>query len=268
VTLTSPVGGETWYTKTLHSITWTATDNIGVTRRILSISLDSGKSWISVSDTTSNTGSFALTLPDTENTSKIKIVVFDAAGNKDSASGIFFVKKPILPKPTVTLTSPAGGEIWQTKTSHSITWVAKDSFGIARRILFITLDTEKTWTVISDTTTNTGTFNYTTPIVECGAKIKIVVYNSSGLKDSAVSNIFFIKKPTNILYSSNKSTITHIKIGHTIFSLQGTNYNIKILNLKGSLIGRSLNNNLQSGEYIVQISTPNKMITTKVMIEN
>lgn len=95
VTLTSPVGGETWQLGSSHAITWIATDNMGIARRILSVSLDSGKTWVIFSDASTITGTFNFTLPDFEGNPEVRIVVFDATGNKDSAtSGIFYVKNP------------------------------------------------------------------------------------------------------------------------------------------------------------------------------
>jgi hypothetical protein len=180
--------------------------------------------------------------------------------------------------PKMDLTSPKGGETWETKTVHAITWTATDNVGVARRVLSVSLDSGKTWIPFSDTTSNTGTFNFILPDSESNPKIKIVAFDAAGNKDSTVSGIFHVKKTTTNTFA-NKNVITgksirvnnHIVAGLPMFQ-KGTYYNLKILNLQGSLIGQetlssqSVSKKLIAGEYLIQVTTLNKVFHSKTAV--
>jgi hypothetical protein len=56
VDVTSPVGGEEWCIDSSYNITWSASDNIGVTNIALYYSTDGGSGWTPISETESNDG--------------------------------------------------------------------------------------------------------------------------------------------------------------------------------------------------------------------
>ncbi len=88
VTLTSPAGGESWNVGSSHNITWTATDNVGVTAVDLALSTDGGATFpTSIATGLGNTGTFAWALPLTiSNTARVRAIAHDAAGNIGSDS--------------------------------------------------------------------------------------------------------------------------------------------------------------------------------------
>ncbi len=65
VTVTSPVGGETWTAGTMQNITYTTTDCPECTTVDISYSIDGGTTWTVISTGASNTGTFSWTVPDT-----------------------------------------------------------------------------------------------------------------------------------------------------------------------------------------------------------
>jgi hypothetical protein len=88
VALTSPVGGEAWKANSSHAITWTATDNVGVTGVDLAYSVDGGVSWpYTIATNLANSGSYAWTVPNTPGTqTRVMVTARDAASNAASAA--------------------------------------------------------------------------------------------------------------------------------------------------------------------------------------
>ena len=95
VSMTSPDGGEDWKAGSAHSITWTATDNVGVTSVDLAYSTNGGTSFPNTIATgLSNTGSYSWTVPNAPGTTlRVRAIARDAAGNagRDSSAANFTV---------------------------------------------------------------------------------------------------------------------------------------------------------------------------------
>ena len=85
VTVTAPNGGESWNDGSVHEITWTATDNVGVTSIDLTYSINNGGSWLPVATGEANDGTYDWTVPDTPTTlGLVRVVARDAAANAGS----------------------------------------------------------------------------------------------------------------------------------------------------------------------------------------
>jgi uncharacterized repeat protein (TIGR02543 family) len=87
-TVTSPVGGESWGVGTSHSITWTATDNVGVTSIDLAYSTDGGATFPNaIAGGLANSGTYAWTVPAVlTNSARVRVTARDAAGNSGADS--------------------------------------------------------------------------------------------------------------------------------------------------------------------------------------
>ena len=110
VSLTSPVGGEFLVAASPQTITWSATDNVGVTGIDLALSLDGGATWpTAIATGIPNTGSHAWTVPTSlSTTARVRATAHDAAGNSAiSGSAADFT----IGQYTVTLTGGSGGSI-------------------------------------------------------------------------------------------------------------------------------------------------------------
>jgi hypothetical protein len=101
VKVISPNGGETWNVGETRTITWTASDNVGVNKVDISYSTDGGKSWIIIATNLPNTGSYQWKIPSTPSTNcLIRIEAYDGAGNKgsDISDGTFTITSTSLNK--------------------------------------------------------------------------------------------------------------------------------------------------------------------------
>jgi len=69
--------------------------------------------------------------------------------------------------PSVTVTSPNGGESWVAGSSHAITWTASDAEGIAANgiALEVSVDNGSSWLPVASGLANSGTFAWTVPAV-------------------------------------------------------------------------------------------------------
>jgi V8-like Glu-specific endopeptidase len=98
VTVTSPNGGENWQVGSTQTITWTATDNVGVTSIDIKYSTNGGTTYpYTIATGISNTGSRSWTVPNTPSTTcKVKVIAHDAAGNtgEDASNSNFIIFKP------------------------------------------------------------------------------------------------------------------------------------------------------------------------------
>ncbi len=96
VTVTSPNGGETWGLGETHDITWTASDNIGVSAVDLDESTDGGGTWSSIATGLANSGTYAWVVSGaTGNQALVRATAHDAAGNTAAdASNATFVVQP------------------------------------------------------------------------------------------------------------------------------------------------------------------------------
>jgi len=109
VTVTAPAGGETWKAGSTHTVTWTATDNVGVTTVDVEYSIDGGGTypyWIAIG--IPNSGSTSWTVPNTASpTARVRVKAHDAAGNTGvGISGSFTIDAWII-----TASSGTGGTI-------------------------------------------------------------------------------------------------------------------------------------------------------------
>jgi subtilisin family serine protease len=85
VTVTAPNGGETLNVGTVYTITWTATDNVGVTQTSLYYSYDGGSNYNHIDDIAGNPGTYDWTVPGTASSQcLVQIYAYDAAANEGS----------------------------------------------------------------------------------------------------------------------------------------------------------------------------------------
>ncbi len=157
ITVTSPNGGETWLTNSVHAITWTNADFSG--NVAIEYSLDGGTSWSTITASVSNTGTYNWTLPSTSsNTCRVRVK--DAAdGNPADISNANFIIEPETE--SLVMVSPNGGENWVINTQQEIRWSGSSSIGYVK--LEYSTNNGTTWSTIVNNELNDGSFMWTLP---------------------------------------------------------------------------------------------------------
>ena len=112
----------------------------------------------------------------------MKVVAHDAAGNTgEDESDADFTIADTTP-PTVTVTSPNGGENWSIGSSRTITWTANDNVGVTSIDIYYSTDGGATYPyTIATGEANDGAYTWTvpnTPSTTC--RVKVVAHDAAG----------------------------------------------------------------------------------------
>ena len=196
VTLNAPNGAETWAGGDTKSIIWDADDNVDTALTIqLEYSADGGGSWspiITLTDTLLS--GYSWTVPSVDSIQcKVKVTATDDAANSDSdvSNAVFTIDSTL---PTVAVTAPNGGEVWEEGTSHDITWTASDDDLVYASIAIdYSTDGGATWTRVASTEDNDGTYTWSTlpAVYSTQSLVKVTATDVAGNSGSDVSNAVF-----------------------------------------------------------------------------
>ncbi len=155
ITVTSPNGGETWGVGSSHSITWTTTGFVGNVK--IEYSINSGSSWMEIVSSTPNDGSYNWTIPDTPSDNCLVRVSETDGDPYDVSDEVFTIYFP----PSITVTSPNGGETWEAGFSYPITWTSSGSVGNVK--IEYSINSGASWIEVVSSTPNDGSYNWTIP---------------------------------------------------------------------------------------------------------
>ncbi len=192
VTVTAPPTGAEIEKGTTYTIIWDASDNVEVTSREISYICD-GQPWTVINTADGNTGAYEWSVPYVNKPNcRIQVKVFDGAGNSNfHITGVFSIGD--FTDPQVTITKPATGETVAQGSAYAITWTATDNNGIESRALHFSSDNGATWSGIDTATGNTGTFNWTAPmLISANCLIMMNVYDTARNLGTAVTQPFSI----------------------------------------------------------------------------
>jgi hypothetical protein len=120
ITLSSPNGGESLTAGSTHDITWTSTGIEEGNHIRIEYSIDSGATWKEIIPFTANSGIYSWSVPDDPSDNcLVRISGSDAdEGPADQSDAVF----SIVSAASVKVTSPNGGEQWETGSTYDITW--------------------------------------------------------------------------------------------------------------------------------------------------
>jgi hypothetical protein len=182
IVVTAPNGGEQWEINTQHEITWTSHLVTGAVR--VELSRDAGATWSSLTDDTPNNGSLQwLVSGPASNFCLLRISAQDGSVS-DSSDSTF----QIVVSPSLTLTSPNGGETWIIGNQEDITW---DSQRVDQLIkIEASRDGGDSWESIIDETGNDGVYSWT---VSAPASNRCLIRISAGPLSDVSDNLFEIK---------------------------------------------------------------------------
>jgi len=189
ITVTSPNGGETWQAGSSHNITWTSSCFSGNVK--LEYSTDAGSSWITIIASTSNSGTYAWSVPNTPSTNSL-VRVSDAADGtpNDISNAIFTISPP--PQAMLQITSPNGGETWFVGSSHNITWTSQGLISNVK--IEYSTNAGANWSLIIASTANTGTYPWTIPDTPSESSLVKISDASNGEVSDISDALFTIKK--------------------------------------------------------------------------
>jgi len=216
ITILNPNGGETWIGCESEQIQWQAFGIPG-NRFRLYYSTNGGTTWTTVTTNYYNSGSTKTYTWDVANVAStnalIKVEDYNNSATYDeSNSPSTFVKNT-----DIVATSPNGGEQWEVGTQQTITWAYDNS--INRFTLQYSTDGGSSWSTITSSTYNTGSYNWTVPNdVSNDCYVRILSYYDNCIRDEN-DVAFAITPPTpyievntpnggNTLYVGNSYTIS------------------------------------------------------------
>lgn len=180
--LTAPVGGEEYNIGTTQTIEWTSS-YIGNVK--LDYSIDNGLNWITIEDSVTSSGIYYWQVPNTPSTQcKLRITDSDNTTTSDVCASTF----SIIETPTITVTSPNGGETWIIGAVDTIKWTSNSVTNVK---LEYSINAGSSWTTITASTVSDGSYAWTVPNASSTmAKIRITDTSRSGVTD--VSDEVFI----------------------------------------------------------------------------
>ncbi|WP_319579003.1 type IV pilin N-terminal domain-containing protein [uncultured Methanospirillum sp.] len=201
VVVESPNGGEIWSIGSTQQIKWNATSGSGISSVNLLYSISDSPVTTTIASGISNTGLFSWPVPAVPS-QKVRIIV-KASGNNgltgtDKSDNYFQIKDTTAP--TISITTPSGGEIWQQNPSSNpkqIVWTASDNVNVDHIKLEYSINSGTSYSQITyaETLNNIGYFYWyvpNNPSTTC--KIRGTAYDFAGNPATAVSNgVFTIK---------------------------------------------------------------------------
>jgi len=157
ITVTSPNGGEIWYSGLEKNITWRSVGEVGPVK--IELSTDNGQNWQEIVAETENDGLFTWTVPEISSTTcLIRVSEADDGVPSDISDSVFV----LLNEPVIVVTSPNGGEEWPVGSVQEITWLT-GSAPVGNVRLEYSTDNGVNWVEIVSETENDGVYEWEVP---------------------------------------------------------------------------------------------------------
>jgi hypothetical protein len=178
LTVTSPNGGESWYSGETYNITWTSTGSPGNVK--IEYTTNNGTSWIILDNNTPNDGVRAWFIPNTPSTNcKVRITSVSEPSITDTSDSLFTIKS-ILPPQTIINrnTFNFGATTAGASTQNQTFYITNGGGGI----LNWTISPNQSWlSCTPESGTNTGLVS--------------ISVNATGLAVGAHTGFLMIKAP-------------------------------------------------------------------------
>jgi YD repeat-containing protein len=154
ITVVNPNGGEQLEIETTYWIQWES--SVPLTDMKVEYSTNNGSTWTTLVEST-YIYSFDWTVPNTPSENCLVRVTDNASGMFDVSDAVFIIEEPAF----ITITSPNGGEYWETGSIHDITWTTIGPVGNVK--ILYSLNGGSSWSTIVSSTPNDGSFTWTVP---------------------------------------------------------------------------------------------------------
>ncbi len=157
LTVGAPNGGENWAGGSTENIQWSTTGSVGNVK--IEYSSDNGGSWTTVAASESNDGSYSWAVPNISS-SQCLVRVGEADGAPiDTSDAVFTISAAAAP--SITVTSPNGGENWTGGSTQNIQWSTTGSVGNVK--IEYSSDNGGSWTTVAASESNDGDYSWTVP---------------------------------------------------------------------------------------------------------
>jgi hypothetical protein len=192
ITLTSPNGGESWQRGTLHTVTWNYLGDPGSAVKIAVTKAGTEVGTIAASAPlgSGGKGSYSWTVSPTGSTGsdyKVSVQSISKPTIKDLSNNYFTLTPAGAVTPSVSVTSPNGGESWVRGSSHTITWSSSGTVG--SNVKIEVLKAGVVVQTLSASTPNDGSFSWTVSTgLATGSDYRIRITSTSTYTDSSNSN--------------------------------------------------------------------------------
>jgi len=193
----SPNGGENWTVGSSRNITWDRDPSINFIR--IQYTSDNGLDWSDINTyVDASLGSYTWTMPNIYSPAcLVRITDVNNVSNCDTSDSKF----TILSTPTVSVTRPNGGEIFETGAQESITW--NSTFITTVRIDY-SIDNGTSWNLIASSLQSTGSYTWNVPNLKSNqCRIKITDEANTNVFD--LSDAVFTINPRIVVTSPNGS---------------------------------------------------------------
>lgn len=203
------------------SIIWSASDlHLGLLPISMELSLDDGANWSVLSPVTSNTGIYSWSVPAVDSQQmRVRVKAEDLLGNTSYAVSNKFIVDSLAP--TITLSSPNGGEVFKAGDSQTISWSSSDTNILTNSaVIEYSINGGTNWISVVTGQPTTGSYSWTLPNVDSTqVLVRVSVSDQAGHTTSDISNGVF-----TIDYTAPVLSLTSLNGGDVLVA--GQNYNI------------------------------------------
>jgi len=218
VNLTSLTGGQTLKGGSTYAITWSATDNnFGANPIALDYSLDGGSTWSAIAASTGNSGTYNWT-PTGLNSQQLRVRVtamdsLSQTANSASSSNLIVDSG----NPTLSLNSPASGQIIKGDNGFAITWTATDAnFGSTPITVAYSANSGSTWTNLAANAANSGSYTWNvSPADGTTYRVRVIASDLAGNSTTASTGDFTITRLGPALTQTGTSSYT-VNAGNSV----------------------------------------------------
>jgi formylglycine-generating enzyme required for sulfatase activity len=189
IAVESPNAEESWAAGSTREILW---NSLNLTGQVsLWYSTNDGQSFTQITGATDNDGSYLWPVPSTPSTQcRVKVASVSNPTTFDVSNGNFTILGG--GGPSITLTSPNGGEIWSTGADHDITWTSSGAVGPTVR-MDISRNGGATWRILETGTANDNVFTlHNMELASAQCRIRIRSASNPAIFDISDANFAII----------------------------------------------------------------------------
>ncbi|MCK4761701.1 MAG: fibronectin type III domain-containing protein, partial [Candidatus Aminicenantes bacterium] len=244
ITITSPTGGESFEVGSSHNITWSTIGDVSDVK--IEYSTDNGSSWVDIVTSMANIGIYSWTIPDTIS-AECRIRISELDGNPASINNFAF---SIVPQPSLSLSSPNGGESLEVRSKKGITWSTVGNISNVK--LEFSTNSGSDWAEIMPSTENDGFNLWQIPDTVSSQCLLKISGTGGGPVDVSDAPFSIIPEPTISIVSPDGGELFEVDSTQNItWTSTGNVGNVKIeySSDKGANWSEIISSTVNSGSY-------------------